>query len=194
LTSDYHVKMTEENKDLITKLKIIGQAKKGYKLNTRTLQYQRANSAFASFVRSFISVNNRNDTMRMIKTVISQSLETLHCKIAHADQMSKFVAQTLIRDLVQAQTGINELQETYEDDTDFCCSMKTQNDFITAYLNSLRQTVPDLFIGVNESKNVHSFPIQPSPSIQLEERLMEPLFGIKGDNITSRVEKNIDMI
>ncbi len=137
--------MTEENKELITKLKIIGQAKKGYKLNTRTMQYQRAYSVFEWFTRSFVNVNSRDDTMRLIKSVVNQALETLQHKTDKDDQMSKFVAQTLITDLLQAQHGITEIQETYADDIEFWCTLKTQSDFISAHIKSLRDRRPDLF-------------------------------------------------
>jgi hypothetical protein len=101
-----------ETDETISRLKFIGMIQKDEKINSYHITRQ-PNNVFTRFIRSFWYRDNRSNTLKLIRDVIDRSFE-----IAENVEF-----RGIIKDLQKAKVGINNLKETYCDDTKFCCDI-----------------------------------------------------------------------
>lgn len=103
--------------DVISKLKFIGLIEKDEKIDTRNIQRQPSNF-YTTFIRSFVLRDNRYNTLKFLKDVISQTFVILE------EKKSPFSVKKLLIDLNNSKTGIENLKHTYSSDTKFCCDLE----------------------------------------------------------------------
>ena len=107
----------ENTEEIISRLKFIGHIQKEEKINTRQVNRQ-ANNLWTKLQRTVIYPDNRTNTLKFLKDVITRTFEVL--ELQHED---KNVCKTIIEDLNKAKQGIVNIRQTYMDDTKFCCDM-----------------------------------------------------------------------
>lgn len=126
----------ENTEEIISRLKFIGHIQKEEKINTRQVNRQ-ANNIWTKLQRTLIYPDNRTNTLRFLKDVITRTFEVL--ELQHED---KTVCKTIIEDLGKAKIGIINLRQTYVDDTKFCCDMDVLLETITTNLTHYKEKYP----------------------------------------------------
>jgi len=119
----------EINQETISRLKFIGKVKKGEKINTRYM-YVQPDGIYTTFCRTFISHDNRINTLNFIHETILNSFRIFKEYESQKEfdeniNSVKFKGECLFRDLDKSREGIINLKNTYNTDTKFCCDMDT---------------------------------------------------------------------
>ena len=65
-----------DTKDIISKLKFIGEIKQNHKINVKQIQLQ-PNNMVTSFIRTFISSDNRQNTITFLQDTINKYFRLL---------------------------------------------------------------------------------------------------------------------
>lgn len=133
----------ESTAEILSRLKFLGQIQKNDKIFVKNLTKQ-PDGWITRFARSFLSPDNRVNTLKFVKDVISRSFDILKTCLAHEDE-KKIDARIIIKDLIRAQQGIVNLKETYSDDIKFCCDMDVFIEHIIFRLEELKKEHPHLF-------------------------------------------------
>ena len=100
--------------DLLARLKLIGKIKQNDKLNVKKMFIQPDNF-LTRLSRSFIFVDDRENTHLFIVTTIEKSFELIKTEATKA--------ALILTDLQQAVEGIRNLKQTYVEDQFFCCKI-----------------------------------------------------------------------
>jgi len=106
--------------EIISRLKFIGKIQKGEKVNTKYL-YVQSVGFFTGISRTFITQDNRGNTMDFLQNTISKIFDILYIYENSKKQSDISMCINLIKDLKQAKNGIVNLKETYVIDIKFSC-------------------------------------------------------------------------
>jgi hypothetical protein len=118
----------------VSKLKFIGNIKKGEKVNTRHM-YTQPNGLSTSIVRTFIYQDNRGNVLNFCQETISRAFELLITYERSEKNTEQVLFGHLLSDLQLATNGLTNLKFTYIEDTKFCCDMDTLLQIINARLD-----------------------------------------------------------
>lgn len=135
----------ESTAEILSRLKLLGHIRKGAKLASRTMTIQ-PEGIVTTIQRSILYPENRQTTLRVINEVISRSFEILLHNIQSKKESDIFQCKMIIRDLIHAQTGLNNLMGTYDNDFKFKCDLTIVIQQIVARLCELQKDYPDLFV------------------------------------------------
>ena len=105
-------------------LKFICRIGKNEKINTNNLTIQDNSSWLTGIVRMF-TVQNRIKTMYYIKSVIHQSFEVVDMYIKSNEDQQLMMAKYILQDIHNCQNGLRNLQETYNEDRMFACTIES---------------------------------------------------------------------
>jgi hypothetical protein len=105
-------------------LKFICRIGKNEKINTSTLTIQDNSSWLTGIVR-MLTVQNRIKTMYYIKNVIQQSFEVVEMYIKSKDDQQLMMAKYILQDIHNCQNGLRNLQDTYNEDRMFACTIES---------------------------------------------------------------------
>lgn len=131
----------ENHEEVISRLKFIGHIQKDEKINVRHVNRQ-PNTFSTKIYRSVIYPDNRMNSLKFIKDVITRSLEIIE---HHLHRQNILMCKSIIADLIKARQGMLNLKYTYNDDTKFCCDMDVLIENIGSKLTDLQQQAPVLF-------------------------------------------------
>ena len=141
--------MDESQQDTICKLKFLGRIGKGEKINVKELTLQ-TEGWVTAVKRTVWTVDNRNNTMSFIQTIIQGSFNLITSLNKTESLGNKQLAQSMVSDILMAKNGIANLKTTYSDDTFFCCGIDTYMETIVARLSELKTKHGDLFLSSEE--------------------------------------------
>lgn len=127
-------RMDNSNQEIISRLKFIGQLKKGEKINTRHM-YVQPDGISTTLSRTFMYQDNRGNALNFCQDTISRSFELLISFERSDNHCDKVLFSHLLTDLQQSTSGLNNLKFTYITDTKFCCDMDTLLQSINARLD-----------------------------------------------------------
>jgi len=116
-----------DTKEIISaRLKFIGKIKKGEKINVRnSYPYVQQNDLATTFSRTFLSKDNRNNTLSFIRNTIDEVYNRITTYREMKNSSNDLSCKLLISDLKKSKDGISNLKYTYSDDVMFCCSIDT---------------------------------------------------------------------
>ena len=125
--------------DNISRLKFIARLKKGEKINTKDMTVQQ-NNLLTKINRSFLSIDNRTNTLNFLVETVKKGFEELQ---THIDNMEinifdKTMGSNILLDLENCKNGFSNLKDTYVDDIMFCCKIDTIDQEIDARLKSIK--------------------------------------------------------
>ena len=125
--------------DNISRLKFIGKIKKGEKIVTKGM-YVQPNNILTKLNRSFVNVDNRNNTLSFILDTIKKSFDELiaHLGKSKDNLFDLNIASNIILDLENSKIGLLNLKDTYNDDIMFCCKIDTIIQDIDARLDEIK--------------------------------------------------------
>ena len=131
--------MSNFEEDNISRLKFIGKIKKGDKVNIKDM-YVQPNNIITKINRSFVNVDNRNNTLSFILETIKKSFdELLNHLIRSKDNLFDLnISTNMVLDLENSKVGLVNLKDTYNDDLMFCCKIDTIIQDIDARLDELK--------------------------------------------------------
>ncbi len=146
-------KTTDMNNDddILSKLKFIGKIQKGEKINIRNISIQ-PDGLYTSLIRSFITLDNRKNTLNFIRNTITRSFQLLHLYINSGTTASKNLCSNLISDIQKSKSGINNLKITYSSDVMLCCQLDTIIQEIEAIQSEIEEKYPEIFNRIEEDK------------------------------------------
>lgn len=157
--------MSSFEEDNISRLKFIGKIKKGDKVNIKDM-YVQPNNIITKINRSFVNVDNRNNTFSFILETIKKSFEEL---INHLDKSTDNlfdlnISVNMISDLENSKVGLVNLKDTYNDDVMFCCKIDTIIQDIDARLEEIKSKYT--FIKNTKTQPIQIKSIQVSPQLE----------------------------
>ena len=131
--------MSSFEEDNISRLKFIGKIKKGEKINIKDM-YVQPNNILTKINRSFVNVDNRNNTLSFILETIKKSFDEL---LSHLDKscdnlFDLNISTNMILDLENCKIGLVNLKDTYINDLMFCCKVDTIIQDIDARLEQIK--------------------------------------------------------
>jgi hypothetical protein len=131
--------MSNFEEDNISRLKFIGKIKKGEKINIKDMVVQ-PNNVYTKIHRSFVIVDNRNNTLSFIFDTVKKSFEELinHLNKSQTNLFDLNISTNMIQDLENCKIGLVNLKDTYLDDLMFCCKVDTINQDIDARLEEIK--------------------------------------------------------
>jgi hypothetical protein len=131
--------MSNFEEDNISRLKFIGKIKKGDKVNIKDM-YVQPNNIITKINRSFVNVDNRNNTLSFILETIKKSFDELlnHLNRSKDNLFDLNISTNMVLDLENSKVGLVNLKDTYNDDLMFCCKIDTIIQDIDARLDELK--------------------------------------------------------
>ena len=131
--------MSSFEEDNISRLKFIGKIKKGEKINIKDM-YVQPNNILTKLNRSFVNVDNRNNTLSFILETIKKSFDELisHLDKSYDNLFDLNISTNMILDLENCKIGLVNLKDTYIDDLMFCCKVDTIIQDIDARLEQIK--------------------------------------------------------
>jgi hypothetical protein len=179
--------MSNLEEDNISRLKFIGKIKKGEKINIKDM-YVQPNNILTKINRSFVNVDNRNNTLSFILDTIKRSFDELifHLDRSKENLFDMNISTNMIYDLENSKQGLINLKDTYNDDLMFCCKVDTIIQDIDARLEELKSKY-------NYIKKSSTMPIK-NPAIKdVNSQDMEiQLFGTSPDELKPSSMSSID--
>ena len=150
------------DQDTISKLKFIAKLQKGEKINVRYM-YIQPDGFVTRFSRTFINIDNRENTLTFIRGTIKRSFEIIkeYLYLENKDSR-KQTAINIIEDLKQAQGGIQNLKHTYIEDPMFGSKMDTLMEDINSRITEIEKTEIYQQCISNLTPPLNSAPISPS--------------------------------
>lgn len=134
----------ESTPEILSRLKLLGHIQKGEKINSRTMGFQQDGWA-TRLNRTWISPDNRNNTLKLVREVISRAFEILTHNIASTRESDIIQCKLIVQDLMKAQAGLLNLKSTYADDVKFGCDLDILFQQIVARLAEVKKGYPGLF-------------------------------------------------
>lgn len=189
--------MSNLEEDNISRLKFIGKIKKGEKINIKDM-YVQPNNILTKINRSFVNVDNRNNTLSFILETIKKGFDELisHLEKSKDNLFDLNISTNMVYDLENCKQGLVNLKDTYNDDLMFCCKVDTIIQDIDARLEEIKSKYTFMKNKPNTSIPIpikHLSPLmdaQPNPNI-LPESLPSSLSSIESvPSILSNVNKN----
>lgn len=151
--------MSNLEDDNISRLKFIGKIKKGEKINIKDM-YVQPNNIITKINRSFVNVDNRNNTLSFILETIKKSFDELISHLNKSDNnlFDYNISTNMISDLENSKVGLLNLKDTYNDDLMFCCKVDTIIQDIDARLEEIKSRY--VFV---KSKTLNTLPSNSIP-------------------------------
>lgn len=109
--------------DTISKIKFISKLKKGEKFSIRNMYTQPP--GLQTTITRTIFCDSRKDSIEFIRYTINAGIEIVEKYQNSKKPHKQKIAINLIQDLIQCQSGIKNLMETYSDDRMFQSEMET---------------------------------------------------------------------
>lgn len=142
-TEDYSIFM-ESTSEILSRLKLLGHIQKGEKLASRTMLLQQDGWS-TRLNRSWIAPDNRNNTLKIIREVITRAFEILIHNLSSDKESDSIQCKMIVQDLIKSQVGILNLKFTYGDDTKFGCDLDILIQLVLARLAEIKTKNPSLF-------------------------------------------------
>ena len=158
--------MSSFEEDNISRLKFIGKIKKGEKINIKDM-YVQPNNILTKINRSFVNVDNRNNTLSFILETVKKSFEELlaHLEKSKDNLFDLNISTNMILDLENCKVGLVNLKDTYIDDLMFGCKVDTINQDIDARLEEIKSNYTFIKVKSNPvnvpTKNIPSATTSP---------------------------------
>lgn len=134
----------ESTPEILSRLKLLGHIQKGEKISSRTMVLQ-PDGWTTRLNRTWISPDNRNNTLKLVREIISRAFEILTHNISSTRESDIIQCKLIIQDLVKAQAGLLNLKSTYGDDIKFGCDLDILFQQIVARLAEVKKSYPHLF-------------------------------------------------
>lgn len=140
----------DNDAEILSRLKFIGELQKGDKINTQYMFTQPA-GIMTTISRSMFYKDNRGNTLNFCNDIISKSLRILENMETAVSHNKNFDIKILVSDLQKAIRGMKNLQETYIEDTKLKCDI---NIIITSIVKRIEKyientdenkEIPDIF-------------------------------------------------
>lgn len=146
-----------ETSEVISRLKFLTKVKKGEKINVNGL-YVQPESYVTSISRTLFHIDNRNNTLSFIQNTIDRSFElvNLYTNNHNASTSELSISKNLIKDIIKAKDGINNLKSTYHQDTMFICNLDAILENIDAIILELQEKKSYLFDIQEDNTNIDS--------------------------------------
>lgn len=132
----------ENNEEIASRLKFLGYIQKDEKINVRHVNRQ-ANNWQTSLSRSFLYTDNRGNTLKFVRDVVSRTFDIVE---QYLRKNNEFAAKSLVIDLVKSQQGLINLKHTYGEDTKFCCDIDVMIERIRTWIAELSEHYPNLLV------------------------------------------------
>ena len=136
--------MEDSNHETITRLKFLSKIRKGEKINVMANTLQ-PDSMLTSLSRALLNTDNRQNSLTYIQNSVNSGFQLFTTYIRSERISEKKLASQIIKDIIDAKIGINNLKNTYSDDTMFCCSIDTYLQTIDAKIDEYKEQYPQLF-------------------------------------------------
>ena len=136
--------MEDSNHETITRLKFLSKIRKGEKINVMANTLQ-PDSMLTSLSRALLNTDNRQNSLTYIQNSVNSGFQLFTTYIRSERTSEKKLASQIIKDIIDAKIGINNLKNTYSDDTMFCCSIDTYLQTIDAKIDEYKEQYPQLF-------------------------------------------------
>lgn len=134
----------ESTQEILSRLKVISFIQKGQKLASRNMILQ-DDGWTTRITRTWISPDNRHNTLKLIREVITRSFEILIHNISSTKESDIIQCRLIIQDLFKCQEGIINLKCTYSDDVKFGCDLEILLQQISSRLAEIKKTHSHLF-------------------------------------------------
>lgn len=133
----------EENSDVISNLKFIGQIQEGEKINIRTREkFVQPTGWATSFSRTFLWQDSKNNAYNFINHTISRAIDIFNLHITSKKASNIVYCINIVNDLEYAITGIRNLKKTYSDYTYFVGQLQSVLQSIESKLADLKTKLP----------------------------------------------------
>jgi hypothetical protein len=129
--------------EVLAKLKFIGQIRRGEKVFTKDLSIMQ-DSFYTSFMRTFFSIETREDTYTFLNEIIKNAFDLLMDYSKKDDKYSKVMIQHILEDMDACRTGLFNIKSTYHNDVMFTCKVDTLLQQIEANLAQYNYTYKNL--------------------------------------------------
>jgi hypothetical protein len=136
--------MEDSNHETITRLKFLSKIRKGEKINVMANTLQ-PDSMLTSLSRALLNTDNRQNSLTYIQNSVNSGFQLFTTYVRSDRTSEKKLASQIIKDIIDAKIGINNLKNTYSDDTMFCCSIDTYLQTIDAKIDEYKEQHPQLF-------------------------------------------------
>lgn len=136
----YNPDSLETTREVLSRLKFIGLLKRNEKVNTKHV-YVQPDCITTSLSRSLLYPESRASTLQFVHSTITRTFEILDMYEQAGDTVNNMSYTSLVGDLVQSQSGLENLKYTYQDDKKFCCDIETIRQQITTKLSRTNQVV-----------------------------------------------------
>lgn len=120
-----------------SKLKFIARIKEGDKINVRHLYVQPA-GWLTRLARTFISQDNRMNTLSFIEDTIKRSFDIITLCQYSSKSADRTLISNVINDIEASIQGMSNLKITYIDDTMYCCKIDTLIEYTQATLTETK--------------------------------------------------------
>jgi len=131
----------ESSEEIISRLKFIGHIQKDEKVDVRRVNVQ-PNTVLTKFSRAILYPDNRVNTIKFIRDILSRSFEIIEHFLLRNDLLR---CKGIVSDLIKAKQGMINLKYTYDGDIKFCCDMDVLIEEVASQLNHLASKVPGIF-------------------------------------------------
>lgn len=131
----------ESSEEIISRLKFIGHIQKDEKVDVRRVNVQ-PNTVMTKISRTVLYPDNRVNTIKFVRDVISRSFEIIERYMLHNEALR---CKGIVSDLIKAKQGMMNLKYTYNDDIKFCCDMDVLIEDVVSQLNNLCVKYPSIF-------------------------------------------------
>lgn len=133
-------------RDLLVKLEFLSMIKRGYKVNTSTMNFVDSDSWFGSLQR-MLQHENRKTTLSYVTSTIDLAIDAID-KYSSSDYI-----KILINSLATAKLGISELSSTYREDPEIISHIKVCLANIDIQLDKYKH----LLRGIDEAPSSPTF-------------------------------------
>lgn len=142
--SEFESVIMESTPEILSRLKLLGHIQKGEKLGSRNMIIQP--DCWATRInRTWISPDNRNNTLKLVREVIGRAFEILTHNINTIRESELIQCKLIIQDLIKAQSGLLNLKSTYAEDVKFGCDIEILLQQIAARLAEIKKSYSGLF-------------------------------------------------
>lgn len=142
--TEYQSVVMEPTPEILSRLKLLSHIQKGEKLLVRNMSIQQDNW-FTRIMRTWVAPDNRQNTLKLTKEIISRSFEILIHNIKSEKEADIFQCRMIIHDLIKAKDGLLNLKATYVDDIKFGCDIDILLQQIAARLSEIKKDHEALF-------------------------------------------------
>jgi hypothetical protein len=124
--------------EVSTRLKFIALTKKGEKISVKSLSVQPTN-LITSLWRRF-NQENRENTLDFLTSTINRAFEIIQLGMASPRPADKILCRNLIEDLTNIDEGLQNIQNTYDNDRLFYCHIQTLIQAVDVKLSDLKDS------------------------------------------------------